>query len=748
MAGDWKSAVLRGKMPGGIRPGKWPGKVDRVNTGNEGRDVREWYPRRAVLKSMGVAGLAGLFPGFAGAEEHLAGADGRAAVLAYLASLARADGGYGWEDQADSHLTPTFAVIGCYQLLKQTPLNIGALAEFVRNHHPARLKKLEQEHRQFEFEQIQSLIWLGQDASDYRDQVSRWQTPTVYMKQYEQHGYPIFRFELAAIRCRELLGLPLREVPAYVEYLDLHRRPNGSFNNTPASDGSDGHVINTFAGLLALGALGRAGEKKDETIAWLRACQLPNGGFTYRPGADIGGNDDVAYTRAAVCGLRLLGAAPADRDACVRYLQSLWNSDGGFADRPSWLSNPLASYYALDALNALGALDLPRGVRGPASRPAVSLAANLKVFTIQIEAHGKGSPAEAVDLARALRIHLWGAKNAEPGWIGRAQAVADREKVPVSFSVANEEYGTWVAVPGMGTYSHTSDVIAPAGADFGPAVANQGVVSWPEFRAKRLAPLVRAGGRLIWQFGENDELTRMYLDDSLQRGGYTAISTFHFGNPDFTISEPFLQRYRGQIPYIALQDSHGNEPWWFADMTTGFRTLFLAAEPTWAGWLNALRQNWVVAVRRDAVSGQKLWMHGGSSQVVDFVREHEQDWRWWDNPEIQRPLVSIVAVRPQDEFEVARPEKGVTIRVRCAWQNTPQGLPKQPIAELVKLTIDGVEVSPKLIATKRAGGGPAYLDHYHQFHIPDPAPGKHSAMVRVRTVETKIESERTVEFSV
>ena len=86
-------------------------------------------------------------------------------------------------------------------------------------------------------------------------------------------------------------------------------------------------------------------------------------------------------------------------------------------------------------------------------------------------------------MARALRIHLWGAKNGTPEWLARAQAIADQQQVPVKFFVANEEYGTWVRVPGLGTYSHTSDIIAPPNCEFGPALARQGVVSWDEFRA-------------------------------------------------------------------------------------------------------------------------------------------------------------------------------------------------------------------------------------------------------------------------
>ncbi|MCX6903251.1 MAG: terpene cyclase/mutase family protein [Verrucomicrobia bacterium] len=701
--------------------------------------------RRTMLTTLTAAGLGAALP-----RTLLGQATPQAAwpsaVTTYLETLARADGGYAWGDQEQSHLTPTFAVIGCYRLLKQSPPHKSTLAEFVRTHHPSRLKKLEQERRMFEFQQVQSLIWLGEDAADFRDKIRAWKQPLAYLKQYEQHGYPIFQSELGAFTCRALLGLPLDDLsPGFTGYLNARRRPNGSFNNTPAADDGDGHVMNTWWGLQALRVLGRTGEKQAETIAWLRACQLAQGGFTYQPKPEFGGVDDVAYTWAALRALKELGATPANREACLAYLHSLANPDGGFADRPGWLSNPVATYYALDALESLGALHNPPVRPSKASPPSSPLPANLKVFSIQIEAHGRGSPAEAVDLARALHIHLWGAKNAKPEWLARAQALADHQKVPVKFFVADEEYGTWVNVPGLGTYSHTSDIMAKAGADFGPPLSNQGVVSWPEFRKRRLAPLEKARGRLVWQFGENEELVRMYLDDSLQHGGYAAISTFHFGNPDFTNTEPFLNRYRGQIPFIALQDSHGNEPWWFADMTTGFRTVFLATEPTWEGWLAALERNWVVAIRHDSSSGFKTWMHGGAPEFIEFVRNREPAWRWWNNPEIQRPLVSLVAVRPEDQFEQARPDQGVMLRVRCAWENTTQGLPKSPITELIKLTVDGAEVSPKLVATKPPRG-PAFQDHYHQFHLPNPAPGKHAATAFIRVLETKIESSRTVEF--
>lgn len=702
-------------------------------------------PRRTFLKLAATAELGLLIPRSSFGQAAPDAGARKERVVAYLETLARDDGGYGWEDQAASHLTPTFGVIGAYRLLGRQPPRLGTLAAFVRTHHPFHIKKLERDLRGFEFQQIQSLLWLADDPSSFRDQVRGWKQPSVYPKQYEQHGYPVFRFELMAILCRRLLGMALDDLsPALIAYLDERRRGNGSFNNTPAADGGDGHVMNTWWGLQALRALGRDREKKDETIAWLRSCQDSSGGFTYQPGAEIGRAADVAYTWSALGALRQLGAEPEDRDACLGFLRSLENADGGFGDRPGWASNPLATYYALGALDALGAA--PNGSSAVPKRSA-RLPSDMQVYSIQVEAHGKGSPAEAVELARALRIHLWGAKNARPAWIARAQEIADQRRVPVTFAVANEEYGTWVNVPGLGTYSHTSDLMAPAGRDLGRSLANQGVVSWPEFRTRRLVPLEEAGGRLVWQFGENEELVRILLDDSLQSGGFAAISTFHFGNPDFTNSEPFLYRYRGRLPFLALQDAHGDEPWWFADMTTGFRTLFLAREPTWDGWLDALRNDRVVAVRHDTVSRSKTWMHGGSREVLEFVRQRSREWSWWDNPEIRRPLVSIVVLSPADEFEVARPETGLALRVRCAWENTTQGMPRAPIAELVRVLVDGTAVSPRLVTRKRAAGS-GLADHYHLVPLTDLAPGRHLARAVARVLATGDEVNQEVVFQV
>jgi hypothetical protein len=334
--------------------------------------------RREVLTIASAAAVGCVVgPGLRG--ENAPGSS--AATLRYLESLKRPDGGYAWEDQDRSHLTSTFAVIGSYKALGLEAPDQSHLETFIRENHPSRIKKLEQERRVFEYQQIQALAWLGADTSSFQEKIRSWTHPLAYLKQYEKHGYPVFQSELGAFTARALLGLPLDDLsPDFTEYLDSRRRPNGSFNNTPAADGGDGHVLNTWWGLQALHALGRKKENSQPLIEWLRQCQLPNGGFTWQPNAPFAGVDGVDYTWAAVGALKLLGTEPSNRIGSIEYLHSLANADGGFGDRPGWNSNPMATYHALDALNGLGALQSLSARRPSVVRPETALSDDLKVF--------------------------------------------------------------------------------------------------------------------------------------------------------------------------------------------------------------------------------------------------------------------------------------------------------------------------------------------------------------------------------
>jgi hypothetical protein len=702
-------------------------------------------------------------------------------VPRYLETLRRDDGGYAWPDQAASHVTTTFAAAGAYNVLGLKPPNADKAATFVRDHHPQRGKKPEWELHEFDYQQVQAMLWLGADARPaFEARVRGWTTPREYLARYESHSYPPFHEEIARLLARELLGLPTKELPEYEKFLTTRWRANGSFNSVPAAaDPADGHVLNTLWGLRGLRAMGREIERKEETLRWLRSCQETGGHFAYQPGLDAkiaGAGNDVIYTWAATAALKLLGEKPADVDACIAYLHSLHHSDGGFGDRPGWPSNSLATYYAVDALRSLDALDRPlppatiRSERFdiataiPIPNKLDRVGPTLHVYTLQVEAPGAGSPTDAVELARGLHIHLWGAKNAKPGWLQQAQKVADARKVPVRFFTANEEYGTFFTVPGIGTFSHLSDPIAPPGVDAGASLANvKPPPDWTAFSQKRLAPLAKAGGRMVYQFSENEPMARMLLDESLANDapaggvGFAAISTFHFGQPDFIRTAPYLWHYRHRIPQVAMQDNHAAEPWYWADQLEGFRTLFLAREPTWEGWLEAMRNNWVVSVRRDETSNDALWVHGGNAAARKFVMDRHAEWRWWQELGPQpaapavRPGVSIAVLTTADTFEAGRPEAGVTLRIRRRWQCTAQGMPKTPEAELVSVTVDGKPVEAKQVRVpvqgKKTPAGIA--DEYYIVALPDLPAGKHVAKAVVKAMKETAAvggNEQTLEF--
>jgi hypothetical protein len=582
-----------------------------------------------------------------------------------------------------------------------------------------------------DFEQVQTLLWLKESIDDFRTLAATWTGPAEFTNRYEMGGNPVLQHQAMAVRVRQLLKLsPSEGDGAWRDYFLARRRADGVFNTTPASDGSGGHLMNTLWGLLAADCLKLPLPAAPGLVDWVRRCQLPSGGFTYAPDATVGAVDDLAYTW---CALQILvregQPAPTNAPRCAAWIESLQTDEGGFQDRPGGEPNPLATYYALDCLRLLDHAPRAAGRPAPRARRPI-IPSDAKVFSMQIEAPGNGSPREAVLLARTLGIHLWAAKNAPEGWIAEAQRIAGVERAPVRFAIGNEEYGTFVDVPGLGCYSHLSDLVAPFGTDSGaPMPRKDHPYPWPEFRDTRIAALRRGGGRMIWQFLESEELTRVLLDEAVEKGTYSAIASFHFGNENFLHSQPFLHRWYGRLPFVGLQDAHGQESWWWGNQLAGFTTLFVAKEATWQGWLEALDENRVMAVRHDAITGWKTHLAGGSPALRDFVMKRQKEWRWWDDAgqQARRPAAALTLLRPGMRFEAGAPREGAALRLRLWQENTGQALPREPRAELVELLVDGVRVEPVVVASNTD----RYLLHAFQ-----DSPGEHRAEASIRVLDS------------
>jgi hypothetical protein len=657
-----------------------------------------------------------------------------AAPLGFLERRRNADGGYGWSPGEPSHLTPTFAAVGCYGLLRAAVPEPRRVAEFVLSHYPMPdARRTDRPLWRFDFEQAQTLQWLGQPVAPLRPLAEKWAKPAAFTKRYELDENPVFQHQAMAVCVRRLAGIDQAGSAgaAWRAYFAQRRRANGTYNHTPAADGSGGHVVNTVWGMWAMEALGETVSVSPELSGWVADCQLASGGFTYAPGATLGGVDDAMYTWAALWLLDRAGKAPRRKLECLRWLASLAEADGGYMDRPGGVANPTATYYALECFRLLGSAPAASASARTAA-PRQSIPSGARVFTIQIEGPGSGSPADAVLLAEKLGIHIWTAKNCAPGWIAAAQRAADARKVAVRFATGDEEYGTYVSVPGLGTYSHLVDLVAPAGRAFGaPAPKKEFAYPWTEYRDSRVRQLRAAGGRLIWQFNENEELTRAMLDESSSGQTYSAISSFHFGRENFLETQPFLQRWIGRLPMVGLQDAHGVEPWWWGDWLTAFRTLFIAREPTWEGWLSALENNHVAAVRRDVVTRGELQMAGALPHVRDFLMARQNQWIWWgrDGEARERPAASLTVLRPGTPFEAGTPTEGAVVRIRLWADNTGQGVPRAPRAELVSLQIDERESVPREVATQN--------DRY--LICPAP-PGARRVTARVRALDSRKET--------
>ena len=111
--------------------------------------------RRSLLAGAGMAVLSGRAAS--------------ASTLDFLARRRNADGGYGWSPGEWSHITPTFAAVGIYNLLGQPVPDAAKVAEFARSRYPVPdARRTDRPLWRFDFEQAQTLTWLGEPADPLR----------------------------------------------------------------------------------------------------------------------------------------------------------------------------------------------------------------------------------------------------------------------------------------------------------------------------------------------------------------------------------------------------------------------------------------------------------------------------------------------------------------------------------------------------------------------------------------------------
>src|SRR4051794_36561872 len=81
-------------------------------------------------------------------------------------------GGFAWESETEPHVTPTFAVIGCYRLLGFQIPNRERIIAFLHKYPVPERRRTERPLWTFDYQQVQSLHWLDADISDFRQLAS------------------------------------------------------------------------------------------------------------------------------------------------------------------------------------------------------------------------------------------------------------------------------------------------------------------------------------------------------------------------------------------------------------------------------------------------------------------------------------------------------------------------------------------------------------------------------------------------
>ena len=125
-------------------------------------------------------------------------------------------------------------------------------------------------------------------------------------------------------------------------------------------------------------------------------------------------------------------------------------------------------------------------------------------------------------------------------------------------------------------------------------------------------------------------------------------------------------------------------------------------------------------------------MFGGTTAAREFISSREENWQWWDSENKPlRPWGAITVIRPEDKFEVGRPDTGLVIRVRCWWKSVRQSL-RTPEVELTKLQVDGQTVEAILVNRKARNGDIA--DSYYHYPIRYPQKGNYVIKATFRNI--------------
>jgi hypothetical protein len=436
------------------------------------------------------------------------------------------------------------------------------------------------------------------------------------------------------------------------EYIEKRQSNNGGFVDAvavqPMPTADKAHIVITHDAIMILQALGIPVPNAETTIEWIRSCQTPSGGFEWNPvSTDHSNKPDVWYTWAAVVALEALGSEPKDVEACIKWLNSLQNVDGGFGDRQGWTSRIYSTYYAVHALQVLTG-DTNKGIT---AKMLINQEEIIPGDTYSIfQAHHK-SPSGGegmVDSIAAMNLNLVAVKSREKdlllqegisGSVKAARAYAKEKNYLLEIVESPENYSHQLEWINGQKADHVSDFMIPPdlsskeGEIYETAYqAGQMGLSWAEFKDRVIKPIqsIKSGTLFYPELDYTMVNAYMVYDDGLDGNpGYNAVPGAHFGNIDWVRHFPYKERWEGVLPIIADGDAHGDMVKWRPNLEQ-YRNVFIAKGYSYADYVNASLRGRSVCVIRMPDTGEIRYY--GAKPAIDYLKRHLEEWQWWDDP--------------------------------------------------------------------------------------------------------------------
>jgi hypothetical protein len=584
------------------------------------------------------------------------------ALVRYLLSHQKPNGAFGPTGHDHTDLAWNYPAIHALSLLRQ---EIPRRDDAFRNGQGAIYKQPGSHNANFAwdiYQRAQLAAVLGRKGQDGAGLSEAW---TLQFQDREGNYY--FRIPDARLRARVA---PFCDIPTLAYFVEAITVSGGRIANPEVardyllgrqSDGrgatpagafvdayraeetadQEAHLLATAQSVFVLQALGYEVPRREACIQWLQSCQDRSGGFRWHPTNSAPSNKpDAWYAWAAVRALGALGAKPRDVEACLAWINSLQNPDGGFGDRPGWNSRLYSTYYAVHALDALTgeARGAVRDKKASAWRRLIPE----DEYSIY-QAHLKSPPGggDMVEAVVRMGFHFLAVKDNSPGAepipATKAREYAIEKGYRLEIVSCPEQYGHKLKWLGGHPANHVANYIIPpqlspeakARLNAADAAGRKGL-PWAAYAEQVIAPIVRLGSLY---YPELDyEMMNAYLvyDDGLEGGpGYNAvIGALGWPVWDWLRFFPYRERWIGKLPIVADGDAHGDLKKWSEPLERQ-RMLYIARRHDLANFLEACREGRTVCVIRGGADKSELAFYGDPA-AVDYVKRHQREWQWWE----------------------------------------------------------------------------------------------------------------------